>query len=146
MTSCADMIQQMDLAMATSTCFGQTYTLSTQPSTASSRPKRRHVCLEVCLVSCPIFQARLLLSTHTHTHTHMVLGEVSLWGEEINEYNLMSKAFPRTAAFAERMWSSREVSSPVEAAPRLARLVCRYNSMDIAASPISPGNCLPRFP
>lgn len=34
-------------------------------------------------------------------------GEVSLWGEEINENNIVAKAFPRASAFAERMWSAK---------------------------------------
>ncbi|EDQ89965.1 uncharacterized protein MONBRDRAFT_21466 [Monosiga brevicollis MX1] len=73
-------------------------------------------------------------------------GEVSLWSEEIHAGNLMGKAWPRASAFAERMWSSQAVNDPYEAAPRLARMVCKLNAMGIAASPISPGSCYPRQP
>ena len=68
-------------------------------------------------------------------------GEASLWGEEINEHNLQPKAWPRGAAFAERMWSAREVSDPVEAAARLARVYCRLQARGVRASPIGPGSC-----
>jgi hexosaminidase len=37
-------------------------------------------------------------------------GEVSLWGEEINAFNVFQKAFPRASAFAERMWSAKTVN------------------------------------
>jgi hexosaminidase len=68
-------------------------------------------------------------------------GEASLWGEEINANNLQEKAWPRGAAFAERMWSARSVDDPVEAAPRLARAYCRLVARGIRASPIGPGSC-----
>ena len=68
-------------------------------------------------------------------------GEASLWGEEINAHNLQPKAWPRGAAFAERMWSARAVDDPVEAAPRLARVYCRLEARGVQASPIGPGSC-----
>ena len=36
---------------------------------------------------------------------NVIGGEVSLWGEEIDQNNLIAKAWPRSAAFGERMWS-----------------------------------------
>ena len=71
----------------------------------------------------------------------VVGGEASLWGEEIDERNLAPKAWPRGAAFAERMWSPRAVNDVDEAAPRLARMFCRLAARGIRASPISPGSC-----
>jgi hexosaminidase len=68
-------------------------------------------------------------------------GEASLWGEEINAHNLQPKAWPRGAAFAERMWSARAVDDPVEAGPRLARVYCRLEARGVQASPIGPGSC-----
>jgi len=67
------------------------------------------------------------------------------WGEEIDEYNLMSKAWPRAAAFAERMWSPLD-ASPIaaqlgDAAPRLARFTCKMRTRGLPVSPISPGSC-----
>eukprot|EP00035_Acanthoeca_spectabilis_P006658 m.127555 g.127555 ORF g.127555 m.127555 type:complete len:566 (+) comp13601_c0_seq2:3097-4794(+) len=79
---------------------------------------------------------------------HMVLGgEASLWGEEIDSSNLMVKAWPRAAAFGERMWSSRAAagvskeSQVNEAGPRLARVVCKMKALGFAVSPIAPGSC-----
>lgn len=69
-------------------------------------------------------------------------GEASLWGEEIDASNLAEKAWPRGAAFAERMWSAREVNDVNEAGPRLARQFCRMQSAGVRASPIMPGSCL----
>ena len=68
-------------------------------------------------------------------------GEASLWGEEIDGYNLQQKAWPRGAAFAERMWSAQSVDDPVEAGPRLARVYCRLVARGVRASPIGPGSC-----
>lgn len=64
-----------------------------------------------------------------------------MWGEEIDEHNLEPKAWPRGAAFAERMWSARDVKSVDEAAPRLARMFCRLTARGFRASPICPGSC-----
>jgi hexosaminidase len=68
-------------------------------------------------------------------------GEASLWGEEIDEHNLEPKAWPRGAAFAERMWSDRDVKDVGEAGPRLARMFCRLTARGFRASPVSPGSC-----
>eukprot|EP00051_Salpingoeca_urceolata_P012086 m.150177 g.150177 ORF g.150177 m.150177 type:complete len:553 (-) comp17370_c0_seq4:2308-3966(-) len=68
-------------------------------------------------------------------------GEACLWGEEIDESNLMSKAFPRAAAFAERMWSARHVTDVTAAASRLARFYCKLRARGIQSSPLSPGSC-----
>lgn len=73
-------------------------------------------------------------------------GEASLWGEEIDESNLEMKAWPRGAAFAERMWSAAEVRDEYEAAPRLARQFCRMRARGTRASPISPGSCFKQLP
>lgn len=72
-------------------------------------------------------------------------GEASLWGEEIDSSNLMSKAWPRGAAFAERMWSPQDFR-PAEAqledaAPRLARFTCKMSARGLPVSPLGPGSC-----
>lgn len=69
---------------------------------------------------------------------------MSLWGEEINEHNIIFKAWPRSGAFAERMWSPTYVNDADEAGPRLTRLYCRLSFRGIKASPISPGSCYHR--
>ena len=68
----------------------------------------------------------------------MTISENRLPGEV---HNLQPKAWPRGAAFAERMWSARAVDDPVEAAPRLARVYCRLEARGVQASPIGPGSC-----
>ena len=72
-------------------------------------------------------------------------GEVSLWGEEIDAADVLQRAWPRAAAFAERMWSPRQrASSVTEAAPRLARFACRLKARGVPAQAISPGSCFQR--
>ena len=83
----------------------------------------------------------------TPAEQRLVLGgEVSLWGEEIDGDNLLNRAWPRSAAFAEKLWSPRELTSSTaaiyDAAPRLARFVCRLKARGITAQPISPSSCL----
>ena len=83
----------------------------------------------------------------TPAEQRLVLGgEVSLWGEEIDGDNLLNRAWPRSAAFAEKMWSPRAhttgTAAIYDAAPRLARFVCRLKARGISAQPISPSSCL----
>lgn len=73
-------------------------------------------------------------------------GEVSLWGEEIDAADLLQRAWPRAAAFAERLWSPRAGRSTSEAAPRLARFACRLKARGVAAQAISPGSCFATSP
>jgi len=69
-------------------------------------------------------------------------GEVSLWGEEINHANLAAKAWPRGSAFAERMWTPKQLTNDAEeAAGRLVRMYCRMEARGCGASPICPGSC-----
>jgi len=72
-------------------------------------------------------------------------GEVSLWGEEINENNLISKGWPRSCAFGERMWSDRKQTTGHaairDAGLRLNRAYCKLEARGIHASPVSPGSC-----
>jgi hexosaminidase len=76
----------------------------------------------------------------------VVGGEASLWGEEIDSSNLVQRAWPRGCAFGERMWSARDVKSAQEAAPRLARQICRMKADGVAAAPIGPGSCFDTKP
>lgn len=83
----------------------------------------------------------------TPAETELIVGgEASLWGEEIDNTNLASKAWPRGAAFAERMWSPREATPSTKrglslTGPRLARIVCKMRARGLTASPLSPGSC-----
>eukprot|EP00041_Stephanoeca_diplocostata_P003034 m.31478 g.31478 ORF g.31478 m.31478 type:complete len:923 (-) comp13977_c0_seq1:581-3349(-) len=100
-------------------------------------------------------------ATLTTAQVKLVLGgEASLWGEEIDQHNIMSKAWPRASAFAERMWTQLPDNPPPqgdpqpqapaasvkqmmvdEAAPRLARMVCKLAARGVDVSPIAPGSC-----
>ena len=75
-------------------------------------------------------------------------GEASLWGEEIDGGDLIQRAWPRAAAFAERLWSPRTVAprtaaSLNEVAPRLARFGCKLKARGLAAQ-ISPARATRR--
>eukprot|EP00052_Salpingoeca_macrocollata_P012653 m.98618 g.98618 ORF g.98618 m.98618 type:complete len:96 (+) comp18575_c0_seq2:406-693(+) len=61
--------------------------------------------------------------------------------EEINQFNLEEKLWPRGAAFAERMWSESSLQDTDELAPRLARVYCKMLARGAHVSPIGPGTC-----
>lgn len=44
-------------------------------------------------------------------HNQIVGGEVCLWSEQLDEYALDSRLWPRTAAFAERLWTDPAVDT-----------------------------------
>eukprot|EP00937_MAST-01D_sp_MAST-1D-sp2_P007377 g7377.t1 len=79
-------------------------------------------------------------------------GEASLWGEEIDEGVLQQRAWPRGAAFAERMWTAAGLAPrartaiAAEVGPRLARQHCKLRQRGILSSPPSPGSCLATAP
>lgn len=51
-------------------------------------------------------------------------GEACMWGESVDEFNFMSRVWPRAAAVAERLWTNPD--SPATAATsRLAKWICR---------------------
>ena len=52
-------------------------------------------------------------------------GEACLWSEYFDNENLMSNAFPRASAVAERLWSNKDVRSLDEAGVRLQEHRCR---------------------
>jgi hypothetical protein len=58
-------------------------------------------------------------------------------GNKTKSEGVEPKAWPRGAAFAECMWSARDVKSVDEAAPRLARMFCRLAARGFRASPTS---------
>uniref|UniRef100_A0A7S3D3D5 beta-N-acetylhexosaminidase n=1 Tax=Palpitomonas bilix TaxID=652834 RepID=A0A7S3D3D5_9EUKA len=80
--------------------------------------------------------------TLTSAQKDLVIGgEGCLWGEQIDEVNLEQKAWPRTLAIAERLWSSQEMNSSQMALPRFFTHTCLLRSRGVQASPTNWGSC-----
>lgn len=62
-------------------------------------------------------------------------GEACLWGEWINENNILPTTFPRVSAVAERLWSEKEHRSEADARIRLEEHNCRMLYRGIEARP-----------
>ncbi|KAF5405067.1 hypothetical protein PHET_01359 [Paragonimus heterotremus] len=68
-------------------------------------------------------------------------GEAAMWGEYVDETNLISRSWPRGAAVAERLWSSGRLDYH-EFAPRLEELRCRMLTYGLNAEPVNgAGRC-----
>lgn len=67
-------------------------------------------------------------------------GEACMWGEYVDQTNLLSSLWPRASAVAERLWSSRDLDSADKAAPRLNAQRCRMLRRGI---PVHPLNSMP---
>eukprot|EP00884_Botryococcus_braunii_P020061 jgi/Botrbrau1/6739/Bobra.0324s0025.1 len=76
-------------------------------------------------------------------------GEVALWGELLDGTNVVSTAFGRAAAVAERLWSSRAGTSDSAVAAALARLEehrCRLVARGVPAAPVVEfGYCVTEY-
>ena len=71
-------------------------------------------------------------------------GEASCFDETVNQYNIQNRVWPRTAAVAERLWSTVESTpknSISDATNRLNIWICRQNSRGFFSGPIQPGYC-----
>ena len=95
-----------------------------------------------------------------HAKSLIVGGEASMWGEMVDESNIVPKIWPTAAAVGERLWSvqsfntTQEVASGVaigdddqpnpgveDANQRLLIWRCRMTQRGYPASPIQPGYC-----
>ncbi|KAJ8925860.1 hypothetical protein NQ315_009712 [Exocentrus adspersus] len=70
-------------------------------------------------------------------------GEACMWAEEVNEYNVVPRVWPRASAAAEKLWSRKDVNDVTDAAKRLEEHTCRMNRRGVAAQPPNySGYCL----
>ncbi|KAJ8980186.1 hypothetical protein NQ317_011431 [Molorchus minor] len=70
-------------------------------------------------------------------------GEACMWSEVVNQYNVISRVWPRASATAEKLWSDENASDILEASRRLEEHTCRMNARGIGAQPPnSAGYCL----
>uniref|UniRef100_A0A0N5AIV7 beta-N-acetylhexosaminidase n=1 Tax=Syphacia muris TaxID=451379 RepID=A0A0N5AIV7_9BILA len=78
----------------------------------------------------------------TETQKELVLGgEAALWGEWVDDSNVISRLFPRASAIAERLWSDPTMTSNSTAAwPRCD--ICRMKRQGYPVQPVNgPGFC-----
>ncbi|XP_075694371.1 beta-hexosaminidase subunit beta isoform X2 [Rhinoderma darwinii] len=68
-------------------------------------------------------------------------GEACLWGEFVDASNLIPRLWPRASAVAERLWSSKDVTSVGDAYNRLGKHRCRMVRRGISAEPLYIGYC-----
>jgi hexosaminidase len=68
-------------------------------------------------------------------------GEVALWGEFVDEVNLLSSLYPRASAVAERLWSQSYVTDQTSFKDRLMSHRCRLIARGIASAPVAPSFC-----
>ncbi|KAJ0176837.1 hypothetical protein K1T71_008016 [Dendrolimus kikuchii] len=79
--------------------------------------------------------------------SNIVGGEACMWGEVVDDNNVMSRIWPRASAVAEKLWSSETPDHPDNMVyRRLEEHACRMNRYGIKAQPPSgPGFCLGAF-
>ena len=65
-------------------------------------------------------------------------GEACMWGENVDDYSISERVWPRASAVAERLWSQREVFAVQPAKARLNRFRCTLAERGLPSSPIYP--------
>ncbi|CAH4029034.1 unnamed protein product [Pieris brassicae] len=83
----------------------------------------------------------------------IVGGEACMWGEMVDDRNVMGRVWPRASAVAERLWSANTLGRrmrsifdtiPLEVYQRIEEHTCRMIRRGIDAQPPSgPGFCIP---
>jgi len=66
-------------------------------------------------------------------------GEISQWGETIDDSNSDTRLWPRTSAAAERLWSPMSLNNADAAEVRFLHHRCRMVGRGMEAGPIQPG-------
>jgi len=74
----------------------------------------------------------------------MLGAESCMWGERVDQANIIPMIFPRVAGMAELLWTSDTIPKlPIYARDRLSEWECRANWRGISAAPTDPGFCNP---
>jgi hexosaminidase len=63
----------------------------------------------------------------------------------VDDENILSVVFPRTAAVAERLWSPQTVTDLQDAEQRLFALRCRLVARGIPSAPVEAGYCAVQY-
>lgn len=71
----------------------------------------------------------------------LIGGEVTMWGEYVDETNLLSSIYPRACSVAERLWSPETVTDLTDAKERLLIQRCRLIQRGFPSAPVQPGYC-----
>jgi len=78
----------------------------------------------------------------TTQQNQIVGGEVALWGEYIDDTNIISNLYPRANSVGERLWSPSTVVDQTDALNRMYIQRCRMINRGINSAPIGPaGYC-----
>lgn len=76
----------------------------------------------------------------TSQQAYILGGEVALWGEYIDDYNIEQNIYPRASSVGERLWSPSTVNDVNEAVNRLIVQKCRLNNRGIRSAPVQPAD------
>jgi len=71
----------------------------------------------------------------------LIGGQACMWGEQVDEYAIEERVWPRASAVAERLWSAINVNNLNYAGGRLNAFRCRMKQRGIRGSPVSPDWC-----
>lgn len=75
------------------------------------------------------------------TQSSLVLGgEVTMWGEHIDDNNIEQMVWPRSQAVAERLWSPMSLNSSAAATDRMIKQHCRMLERGFHAGPFNPAD------